>query len=406
MTIQGLRTSENFASNERPLNWRKGIMLRYPNGKAPLLGLTSAMKEESVDDPEFNWWEKELSSRRLAISASLTAPAADTSDTIAVVSGAFALKRGDMLWAEKSGEMIWVSADPVSDTSINVVRGYGGTTPAVVTFGTHNPNLAVIGSSYEEASNAPTGVDFDPTQLSNYTQIFRNTFEMSRTAQKTNLRTKEQVAEAKREVAELHSVDMERAFWFGSKAIKTVNGKPQRTTRGVLGSIDSGNIVDQAGTAVKMTDIEGWMERMFRFGSSEKMAFCGNRALLAINQAVRKNSTYNLQFNIKEYGMNVTRLVCPFGELVLKTHPLFNQMTSDLVGSPVYYSVDSWLWVLDMDYFTYIYLTDSDTKYQQELQDNGLDGMKSGWITECGLKVAHAKTHFLLKGLVSGVVDS
>ena len=34
MTIQGLRTSENFATNERPENWRKGLLMLDPNGSA------------------------------------------------------------------------------------------------------------------------------------------------------------------------------------------------------------------------------------------------------------------------------------------------------------------------------------------------------------------------------------
>ena len=36
-----------------------------------------------------------------------------------------------------------------------------------------------------------TGVNFDPTEAYNYCEIFRNTLEMSNTAQQTNLRTTE-----------------------------------------------------------------------------------------------------------------------------------------------------------------------------------------------------------------------
>ena len=145
------------------------------------------------------------------------------------------------------------------------------------------------------------------------------------------------------------------------------------------------------------------MERMFRYGSNEKMVFCGNRALLAVQQIVRKNSTFNIQSGIKEYGMEVTKLVCPFGSLVIKTHPLFNQMAS-VIGT--YYACDSWFYVLDMSKLTYIYLRNRDTKYEADLKENGIDGMKSGWISECGMRVAHPETHFLIKGLVSGAADS
>lgn len=404
MTIQGLRTSENFATNERPENWRKGLLMLDPNGSAPLTALTSQMKEESVDDPKYHWWEKRLQSRRIALSANISAVASGTPETLAVSSGAFAFKAGDILAVEKGmSEVIQIVQDPVVDTSLIVVRGAAGTTPVAVTVASENPYVVGIGSAYEEGSAAPTGVNFDPTEAYNLCEIFRNTLEMSNTAQQTNLRTTEQVKEAKREVLQLHGIDMERAFWWGTRYQTTKNGKPIRFTGGLTSFIDAGNIVNQNGVAADMEDLEGWMERMFRYGSNEKMVFCGNRALLAIQQIVRKNSTFNIQSGIKEYGMEVTKLFCPFGSLVIKTHPLFNQMSS-VIGT--YYSVDSWFYVLDMSKITYIYLRNRDTKYEADLKENGIDGMKSGWISECGMRVAHPETHFLIKGLVSGAADS
>ena len=41
-----------------------------------------------------------------------------------------------------------------------------------------NPNLLCIGSAFEEGSLAPTGVNYDPTERYNYTQIFRRTLEI------------------------------------------------------------------------------------------------------------------------------------------------------------------------------------------------------------------------------------
>src|SRR3990172_9670971 len=67
MAIHGVRLTDNFSPAEvRPKNWREGILLLKPNGSAPLLGLTSGMKSESCDDPEFNWFEKEISAQRFA----------------------------------------------------------------------------------------------------------------------------------------------------------------------------------------------------------------------------------------------------------------------------------------------------------------------------------------------------
>jgi hypothetical protein len=289
MAIMGLRHTENFVVDERPKNWRAGILLRYPNGNTPLTGLTAAMKEESTDDPEYKWWEKDLDDRRLRLGANLGAVAANAAATLTVQAKAQTLKRGDILYAEATGEVIFVTADPISATSISATRAYAGSTGAALDIATLNPYLKVIGSAYEEASQAPTGINFDPVNYFNYTQIFRNTLEMSNTARQTTLRTGDQVKEAKRECAEYHGIDMEMAFWFGRKSQQTLNGKPQRTTDGLFSVIPAANVVSQNGAPLDMELLESWFEMIFRAGSNEKVGFCGNRALLAINQAIRKN---------------------------------------------------------------------------------------------------------------------
>lgn len=404
MAIQGLRDTSNFVADQRPKNWRESIMLLYPNGMAPLTALTSLMRSESTNDPEYNWWEKSMPTQRLEVNADHT----DSDTVISVASGALQLKEGHVLRVEQTTELLYVSVDPSSDTSITVVRGWSGSTAAAIDYNGagKNPYIHVAGTAYEEGSLAPTGINYDPTKKYNYTQIFRNTMEMTRTAQKTRLRTGDQVKEARRECLELHSIEMEKAFWFGKRSETTLKGKPVRTTGGVLSWIDSGNIVANAGTAVKMTDLEGWLERIFRVGSSEKMGFAGNLALLAIQQTVRKNNHVHITPGIKEYGMNVSRLVCPFGELVIKTHPLFNQLVggTNAGGGGAFYGMNSSLVILDQKEIKYRYITD--TKYEKDLQTTGMDGMKAGWLTEAGIEVHHPTSHFWISGMTSGAVDS
>jgi len=405
--IQGLRTTLNFAADERPKNWREGILLRYPNGKAPLTALTSAMKSRSVDDPEFNWWEKEISSRRVALSAN-----AGTGTSLSVVEKATQFKDGDVLMAEHTGELMLVAADPSSATALTVIRGYGTVAATDIDFDGAgvNPYLTCIGSAYEEGSLAPTGVNLDPTKRYNYTEIFRNTLEATRTAMKTRLRTGDQVREAKRECLELHSIDMEKALWFGQRKETTRNGKPLRMMDGVFAQIDSGNVAvatsDHA-SGVTFEDLENYLERAFRYGSSEKMAFCGNTAALTIQRIIRgaRGVSWTFTGAQKEFGMNVSRLVTPFGEVVFKTHPLWNMMRGGTTSGTAYAGVDSWFAILDMDDLQYVYLKDSDTKYEPNLQANGMDGVQSGYITECSVEVHHPVNHFLIKNLTTAAVE-
>lgn len=415
MAIQGLRTTANFVTDQRPKNWREGILLLEPNGKTPLLGLTSVMKKRSVDDAEYNWWEKLLSNRRMQLTSSATA-ITTSNTTWTVASGASAVKEGDILLVEETGEAVRVAADPTSDTQVTVTRAWGGSATALdTTANGKNPNIVVIGSVYEEGSLPPSGVNFDPTKRYNYTQIFRNTLEITRTASKTRLRTGDAVKEAKRECLQYHGIDMERAFWLGSRKETLINGKPARSAGGfkwLMDSYDAGSrvkdaVVDHA-TGVSMVDLEEYLYEIFQYGSTEKIAFCGNRSLLTIQQIVRKNTHFNIQSGIKEYGMDISKLSTPFGTLVLKNHSLWNQSTGGtaLSGTGAYYGMESWLAVMDMEYVKYVYLDGSDTKYEPVLQSNGLDGMQSGYLTECSLEIAQPQTHYLIKNLVAAKADA
>lgn len=411
MAIMGLRTNADFVTDQRPKNYREGISILYPNGKAPLTALTSLMKSRKVDDPEFNWWEKSMETRRLALGANLASVSSGVTQTITVGSNGKSLKQGDLLYVENTGEVMRVNSDPTSNTSLNVTRGFAGSTAAAVTYAGAgvNPNLLVIGSAFAEGSLSPTGINFDPVKRTNYTQIHRSSLEITRTAMKTRLRTGDAVKEAKRECLELHTVDLERAYILGNKSetIEGGTGKPIRTSGGVVSFLNASNIknvaTDYAG-GLTMDGLELYMEQLFRYGSNEKLGLCGNRALTVINQVIRKNSQWMLEPATKEYGFfNIQRLITPHGALVLKTHPLFNQNTGGTTAGTAYYGMDSWLLALDMSQICYTYI--DDTMYQTKLQDNGLDGEKSGYLTEAGLEFGQADTHMLFKGFNKGTTD-
>lgn len=411
MAIQGLRDTMNFAANERPENWRQMLNYLYPNGKLPLTALTGAMKESSTDDPVFHWWEKALDDRRIALHATsgdLDAPAAGTVQnlTLTAASNAITFVKNDILIVEQTDEQLLVYSDPTSNTSITVVRGANGTTPTAVDANGVgiNPNLLCIGSAFEEGSLAPTGVSYDPTERYNYTQIFRRTLEITRTASKTRLRTVPAVKEARRECLEYIGVDMERAFWLGVRSASVRNNKPVRTSAGIYNQMASANIRPMGGS-VDMDTLESELELIFREGSNEKMVFAGNKMLSALGQVVRKNSQYNISSGEKEYGMKVTRLTTPFGDLVFKTHPLFTQNTGGTTTGADYYGMNTWAFILDMDEIEYRYLKESDLKYEGDLRAVGQDAIKAGYIAECGIELHHPSVHFLWTEFNRGIED-
>lgn len=407
MAVQGLRDTSNFVANQAPENWREGILLLQPNGMAPLTALTSLMKTRKTDDPRFHWWEKDMQTRRVALTANMANAAAGALTQISIADGGLGFKANDVLKFEESSEIVLVATDPTADTALLVQRGFSGSTPAAIAFNGAgvNPNAICIGSAFEEGSLAPTGVAFDPNERYNYTQIFRSTLELTRTAMKTRLRTGEAIKEAKREALEVMLNDVERALWFGKRSSSVKNGKPLRTMNGVLEQIDPTNIVNNTDGTFTMTELEGWLERAFAFGSNEKMAFTGNRGLTALNQVARKNSAYQIHTGEKEFGMNVTRFLCPHGTLVVKSHPLWNQQSGGTTNGTAYFGMNSTMVILDAADLKYVTLEGDDIRYEAKLEANGMDGSKSGYIGELSLEMAFAKAHFMIKGLNQGIAD-
>lgn len=406
MAIQGLRTTDDIIGQykDRPENWRMGVLMLDPNGSAPLYALTSMMETVATDDPTFHWFEEELPNYRVVLSADID----DAVTAIPLASGATYFKEGDLVRVEQTDELLMVTANPVSDTSITVSRGFAGSTATLVDFDGAgiNPNLMLIGSAYEEGSDAPEGRSYLPTEHDNNTQIFRDTFEITNTDVETEMRTGDTVKEDKRKCLTRHSMGIEKSMIFGRKSVTMKNGRPRRTMDGIIAQIPTDNVAVPSAGTWDMTEIEDYLRMLFTFGSNEKICFGGNRFMLGVQQIVRKNSAYQLAPVSTEYGMKVTRFITPFGTLVLKTHPLFNQMSSGVTAATAYRAVDSWGLIIDAKYIKYRPLRNRDTKYEPSLQEPGKDGKQAGYITEAGIQVAHPKTFGLIKGLTAGVTDA
>jgi hypothetical protein len=111
-----------------------------------------------------------------------------------------------------------------------------------------------------------------------------------------------------------------------------------------------------------------------------------------------------IQSGIKEYGMEVTKITTPFGQLTGMIHPLFSQLQGGTNGGTAFYSHNHTMAILDMDYIRYVYLDDID--YQRDLTPVGLDGLKSGYLAEVSIEVSFPGTHFIIKNLAKAKKDA
>jgi len=404
MAIAGLYDTDSPVTDERPKNWREGILQLEPNGDAPLTALTSRLKSGSrvVDDPEFYWWTLKTPAQRYGLGSDLTS----SNTTITLTGGGDELRPGHLLRVEETGEHIIVSS-VTNATTVVVVRGAAGTSGTAVDYDGAgiNPNLLVVGNANEEGSAKPTAIRRAPSKYYNYCQIFRNNLAITETARRTRLRTSSDIVEARRQALQYHMLEMERAFFLGKRHEDTANGHPRRFTEGFFSFVEgynSGSNEDDFTSAVDMETFEESLYKAFEWGSTEKVAWCGNRALLTVQQIIRKNSNIELTPAVREYGMNVNRLVTPFGTLVLRMHRLFNLVPD---GSD-YNGLASSMAIMDMNNLRYCHLRGRDTKYEANQQGRGDDAFESGYITEAGLELHHPESHYVIHGLNEAAVDA
>lgn len=391
MAFAGLRGTGDWATDERPKNFREMILWRNPNGMAPLTGLLSKMKSESSDDPEYVWWEEELSIARVVTNGVMNT----TTTTVFVVSsGALLFVPGDVLLCETSdattAEIVQVNG-VASDTTFDVVRARAGTSAAAIPTST---GLTRIGNTFSEGSTSPTVSARNPTKVLNYLQIFKTAYELTNTAKVTRIRTGDPLKNDKKRRMFDHSVSQELAFFFGKPveyATGGSNGKPLRYTGGLRHFITS-NVTVFSTTPTETTFLNA-ISPVFNYDSgagNERLVFCGNGALMSLNKLAKSGMQVQTQQTVKLYGMELVKWIIPQGTFLFKTHPLLNNHTR----------YTNSMFVLDPSSLIYRYLTGRDTKMQDNIQANDADEQKGQWIGECGLEIHHERTMAYLGNFV------
>ena len=390
-SIAGLRGTLDWGTDERPKNFREMILWRNPNGSAPLTALMARMKSESVNDPEFSWWEEELNAIRVTSdSTGLSA----SSTALGLTSGGLDLVAGDILLVEKTetavydNELLEVSSI-TSDTAIVVKRGAAGTTAA--TTGA-SFNITKIGNSYEEGSNSPDTSTRNPSKKTNFCQIFKTAYSITETAKGTATRTGDPLKNDKKRKMFDHSVAMEFAWMFGVSNEDTSGTEPKRFTGGLREFITT-NAKVYTTTPTEDTFLNDTYP-VFDYDAgtagNERIVLAGNGFLNSLNKLARNSASTRVNFDgsIKAYGMQLQRWILPQGTLYVRTHPLMNTHAKFTNSA----------FIIDPSALIYRYMRD--TKMQDNIQANDADTQKGQWLTEAGLEIRQEKTMAYLGNFV------
>jgi len=350
----GLKSTGDFVTDEMPENWREGVARFYPNGDAPLTALTSVMKSSQVDSPELNWWDKMLPAQSCALRGNGINDDAALGTAYSAASGVL----GTTVYANiteansqqfKEGHQVKIiDADDYRMTTVGkVIQVHKNGNSSYLAIRLQQADqrdlatadtVSICGSVHSEGAPTPDAITYKPTKYEQHTQIFRNAVDLTRTAMKTHTRTGDVKLEAKLDALELHSIEMEKAFfWSVLSEIVGDNGKPERTMAGLIPLIMQyapNNVKDytldtdfSGDTWVQSGEdfLDKMLEVIYRYGKDEKLCYLGSGAMLGITKLAKTYGNINLTPKSVLYGMNVIEWIPPGGgALYLKRHPLFS----------------------------------------------------------------------------------
>jgi len=379
----GLLSSVNAPQNLKAISFASAITRLMPNGTAPLFGLTSLLKDETASNIEHGYFSKTM------IFPSLTSTSGDLVGATTLTVDAYTdVVPGDLVLNERTGEIILVNTTP-SNTTVGVTRAVGSTAAAAINAA---DKLRTIGNAFEEGSVRPSAVSIIAERYVNNTQIFRNSWAVTKTAATIpQIAGAGYVSEGKQDCAALHAMAIEKALFFGEKFMGTRNGQPFHTMEGIIPRVKaaaSGNVTT-LGSTTNWTQFEAALDPTLQTvtdpkGGNIRTMFVGGTARRVIHNIARLNSSYQITTMETAWGLQLDTIRTPRGTFEIIEHPLFNAYG----GASVWAKMAI---VCDLNAFSLAYLRKtSDASYNSAgaLVDNGVDAEGGTLTTEltCTIK--------------------
>lgn len=330
MAVKGIFVSDAGGLQERNDGLSSVILREARGGSVPIFALSAGMANDMITSTVVSWYEEGIWSTRTIITA-----VPDAAGNLITVEDASWVHENLLFMVESTGEYIMVLG--VTGNVLTVQRGMGGTPVTGITIGVDEQAIQLVGSAFEEASERPTAIATSPYPRTNMTQIFRRAWDISGTAQATAYRFGSRTDKNKGDAGMNHAIDMEYALIWGRAHQGVIHNKPFRTMDGIINQLRSNIFLAPAGGLTRRS-LDDYCERLFSKNimgrPNERITFCGNVSLRAMNEIAMRYSSYNIEKRENEFGIKVNTFVTPFGDLTMIPHPLMND--SPVFSSELY----------------------------------------------------------------------
>jgi hypothetical protein len=386
-----------------------GMLTRLmPNGNAPLFVLSSMLPTEQAVQVEHGFFTKTM----LFPEVQLNGAIADGTTQVFIVDTTANILPNMLMRVQSTGENILVRTI-LSSTTMQVQRGVGTVAAAAIA---DDVKIYQIGTAFEESSVRPNALQINPVRITNLTQIFRNTWAISGSAQATEVIAGEtNVQENRQDCAAFHAADIEKNLFFGQKSSSTLNGQPFRTMDGLLNIVNTlANYpssyaavnVTALGSTTTYTQLENALDPVFNQttdpkGGNERVLFVGGTARKVINHIGRKSGQYQIVDGQTAFGLQFGSFKIARGTFRMIEHPLFNT-NADWSKYGV---------AVDMATFRVAYLGGRKTQKKDfnmdgsTAVDNGIDAVGGTLTTELTTVVKNPPANAWLTNFTAGAAD-
>jgi len=342
----------------------------------PIFSTLLAMsRKHTVGSPTLEWWTVDADARATAIN---NIAGYDASATSIIVDSAAGMRVGDVIVIARTQELLLITA--IATNTLTVIRSVG-TTAAAAIF--DNDPIINLGPFFMEGETLPSARNTTNVKKTSYTQIFRRTLELSRTAASSTLKTEDAKTQERRKKLTEISRDIEHAAIFGEPFEETSGGKIRRGTMGIR-AFASVNVADGNGTVTE-PELDDWLSQVFSKGSRHRIVTGGRTACDVVRRI--KKPTMQGRPDDSVIGFKATRYQTPDGEFDLMRHRLMTGATDteliaiDLEGGAEGVVPDICV------------LNGADLALKENQEAKGTDGVADEYLTELGFRWGNAETH-------------
>jgi len=382
----GIRdTSSTYLSTQQlQIDMTKQIALLEPNA-APLIVLLKNLNKEKSIAYKFDWTEDVLQGEWDTIDYSTGYTTGDTSMVVTTIA-LFAPRQ--LIEVVSTGEIMKVLTVTTGTDTITVTRSYGETVAQNIA---HEADLHILSMANEQGAERPTILTTKIEEIYNYCQIFRKSWGVTETEKHSAFTTEDDWTYQGKKKGIEHIKDIEKAFWFGERAITVGEdkGKVEAATRGILRFLELPTTQEKdAGGTLTEAEFDEYIRVGFTYGTEKKILFAGSLLLAAVSfWAKGKLVMYPKD---ETYGISIFKYISPHGVINIIHNKLFSRAASVYTGYGV---------LLDMDKIKYRFLQGRDTMLKTNRQANSEDSRVDELLTECGLQLKNPECHYILSGI-------